>query len=129
MDGYFHSILVLHRWPKVTHPGMVRRLTDLPLLDYAISVNVEALSARAEINKEEKAHDRLAGDYASEKRLSLVTAMEKKQKKIAALMQGHTLPFHSRIHRSRVGQDTRGLGGKDGCDQERHQQHERRAVS
>ena len=94
MDGHYHSVLVLHRWPKVTHPGMVRRLTDLPLLDYAISVNVEALSPRAEINKEEKAHDRLAGDYASEKRLSLVTAMEKKQKKIAALMQGHTLPFH-----------------------------------
>ncbi len=94
MDGYYHSILVLHRWPKVTHPGMVRRLTDLPLLDYCISVNVEPLSPRAEIGKEEKAHDRLAGDYASEKRLSLVTAMEKKQKKIASLMQGHTSPFH-----------------------------------
>jgi type IV secretion system protein TrbE len=94
MDGHYHSLLVLHRWPKVTHPGMVRRLTDLPLLDYSISVNVEALSPRAEIAKEEKAHDRLAGDYASEKRLSLVTAMEKKQRKIAALMQGHTSPFH-----------------------------------
>jgi len=94
MDGYYHSVLVLHRWPKLTHPGIVRRLTDLPLLDYSISVNVEPLSPRGEINKEEKAHDRLAGDYASEKRLSLLTAMEKKQKKIAALMQGHTLPFH-----------------------------------
>lgn len=94
MDGYYHSVLVLYRWPKVTHPGMIRRLTDLPLLDYCISVNVEPLSTRTEINKEEKAHDRLAGDYASEKRLSLLTAMEKKQKKIAALMQGHTLPFH-----------------------------------
>lgn len=94
MDGHFHSMMVLHRWPKVTHPGMVRRLTDLPLLDYTITVNVEPLSPRAEINKEEKAHDRLAGDYASEKRLSLLTAMEKKQKKIAALMQGHTSPFH-----------------------------------
>jgi hypothetical protein len=94
MDGYYHSVLVLQRWPKVTHPGMVRRLTDLPLLDYSITVNVEPLSPRAEIEKEEKAHDRLAGDYASEKRLSLVTAMEKKQRKIAALMQGHTSPFH-----------------------------------
>lgn len=94
MDGYYHSVLVLHRWPKVTHPGMIRRLTDLSLLDYSISINVESLSPRAEIHKEEKAHDRLAGDYASEKRLSLLTAMEKKQKKIAALMQGHTQPFH-----------------------------------
>ena len=94
MDGFYHSVLVLNRWPKMTHPGMVHRLTGLPLLDYNVTVNVESLSARAEINREEKAHDRLAGDFASEKRLSLVTAMEKKQKKIAALMQGHTLPFN-----------------------------------
>ncbi len=93
MDGFYHSVLVLSRWPKVTHPGLVQRLTALPLLDYNITVNIESLSARAEIGREEKAHDRLAGDFASEKRLSLLTAMEKKQKKIAALMQGHTLPF------------------------------------
>ena len=94
MDGFYHSVLVLSRWPKVTHPGLVHRLTGLPLLDYTITVNIESLSARAEIAREEKAHDRLAGDYASEKRLSLLTAMEKKQKKIAALMQGHTMPFN-----------------------------------
>ena len=94
MDGFYHSVLVLNRWPKMTHPGLVHRLTGLPLLDYNITVNIESLSARAEINREEKAHDRLAGDFASEKRLSLLTAMEKKQKKIAALMQGHTLPFN-----------------------------------
>ena len=94
MDGYFHSVLVINRWPKMTHPGMIHRLTGLPLLDYNITVNIESLSARTEIGREEKAHDRLAGDFASEKRLSLLTAMEKKKKKIAALMQGHTLPFH-----------------------------------
>ena len=94
MDGFYHSVLVLSRWPKVTYPGLVHRLTGLPLLDYTITVNVESLSARAEIAREEKAHDRLAGDYASEKRLSLLTAMEKKHKKIAALMQGHTMPFN-----------------------------------
>ena len=94
MDGFYHSILVLNRWPKITHPGLVHRLTGLPLLDYNITVNIESLSARAEISREEKAHDRLAGDFASEKRLSLLTAMEKKQKKIAALMHGHARPFN-----------------------------------
>jgi type IV secretion system protein TrbE len=94
MDGYYHSLLVISRWPKLTHPGLVHRLTGLQLLDYNITVNIESLSARAEIGREEKAHDRLAGDLASEKRLSLLTAMEKKAKKIAALMQGHTLPFN-----------------------------------
>ncbi len=94
MDGYYHSLLVVSRWPKLTHPGLVHRLTGLQLLDYNITVNIESLSARTEIGREEKAHDRLAGDFASEKRLSLLTAMEKKAKKIAALMQGHTLPFN-----------------------------------
>ena len=48
-----------------------------------------------EINKEEKEHDRVAGDYASEKKISLLTVMEKKQKKIHALMQGQTIPFNA----------------------------------
>ena len=94
MDGFYHSVIVVSRWPRVTHPGLVQRLTGLPLLDYNITVNIETLSPRAEIGREEKAHDRLAGDFASEKRLSLLTAMEKKKRKIAALMQGHTLPFN-----------------------------------
>ena len=94
MDGHFHSMIVLTRWPKVTYPGLIHRLTNLHLLDFAITVNVDPLPVRKEIEKEEKEHDRIAGDYASEKKLSLVTVMEKKEKKIHALMQGHTLPFH-----------------------------------
>ncbi len=94
LDGNYHSMIVLSRWPKVTFPGLIRRLTNLQLLDYAITVNVDPLPVRKEIAKEEKEHDRIAGDYASEKKLSLLTVMEKKQKKIHALMSGHTLPFN-----------------------------------
>jgi len=93
MDGRYHSIIVLSRWPKMTYPGIIQRLTSLRLLDYTITVNLEPLSVRKEIHKEEKEHDRIAGDYASENKLSLLTVMEKKQKKIAALMQGHTFPL------------------------------------
>jgi hypothetical protein len=94
LDGHYHSMIVLSRWPKVTFPGLIHRLTNLQLLDYAITVNVDPLPVRKEITKEEKEHDRIAGDYASEKKLSLLTVMEKKQKKIHALMSGHTLPFN-----------------------------------
>jgi hypothetical protein len=93
MDGRYHSVIVLSRWPKMTYPGIIQRLTSLRLLDYTITVNLEPLSVRREIHKEEKEHDRIAGDYASENKLSLLTVMEKKQKKIFALMQGHTFPF------------------------------------
>lgn len=97
MDGHYHSIIVLTRWPKMTFPGIIHRLTNLRLLDYNITVNVDPIPIRQEILKEEKAHDRLAGDYASEKKLSLLTVMQKKERKIAALMQGHTLPFNAQF--------------------------------
>ena len=58
-------------------------------------MNVDPLPISEEINKEEKEHDRVAGDYASEKKISLLTVMEKKQKKIHALMQGQTIPFNA----------------------------------
>ena len=95
MDGHYHSTIVLTRWPKMTFPGIIHRLTNLRLLDYNITVNVDPIPIRAEILKEEKAHDRIAGDYASERKLSLLTVMQKKERKIAALMQGHTLPFNA----------------------------------
>ena len=94
MDGHYHSLIVLSRWPKATYPGIVHRLTNLRLLDYTITVNVDPLPVRKEISKEEKEHERIAGDYASERKLSLLTVMEKKQRKISALMQGHTFPFN-----------------------------------
>jgi len=95
LDGHYHSLIVLTRWPRTTYPGIIQRLTNLRLLDYTITVNVDPLPISQEINKEEKEHDRVAGDYASEKKISLLTVMEKKQRKIAALMQGQTIPFRA----------------------------------
>ena len=91
LDGHYHSVIALTRWPRTTYPGIIQRLTNLRLLDYAITVNVDPLPITQEINKEEKEHDRVAGDYASEKKISLLTVMEKKQKKIHALMQGQVI--------------------------------------
>src|SRR6266516_3679758 len=95
LDGHYHSIIVLTRWPRTTYPGIIQRLTNLRLLDYTITVNVDPLPITREISKEEKEHDRVAGDYASEKKISLLTVMEKKQRKIHALMQGQTIPFNA----------------------------------
>ena len=95
MDGHYHSIIVLTRWPKLTFPGIIHRLTNLRLLDYLITVNVDPIPIRKEIFREEKAHERIVGDYASEKKLSLLTVMKKKERKIEALMRGHTLPFNA----------------------------------
>src|SRR6266571_73200 len=97
LDGNYHSLIGLSRWPRTTYPGIIERLTSLRLLDYAITVNIDPLPITKEISKEEKEHDRVAGDYASEKKISLLTVMEKKQRKIHALMQGQTIPFHAML--------------------------------
>nr|MCU0248266.1 hypothetical protein [Bryobacter sp.] len=115
LDGHYHSLIVLTRWPRTTYPGIIQRLTNLRLLDYTITVNVDPLPVTKEISKEEKEHDRVAGDYASEKKISLLTVMEKKQKKIHALMQGQTIPFNA-LFVIRVWDKTRdGLNAKAGA--------------
>ncbi len=43
LDGHYHSLIVLTRWPRTTYPGIIQRLTNLRLLDYTITVNVDPL--------------------------------------------------------------------------------------
>ncbi len=115
LDGHYHSLIVLTRWPRTTYPGIIQRLTQLRLLNYTITVNIDPLPVTREISKEEKEHDRVAGDYASEKKISLLTVMEKKQKKIHALMQGQTIPFHALFVIRVWDKTTDGLNAKAGA--------------
>ena len=63
LDGNYHSLIGLSRWPRTTYPGIIERLTNLRLLDFAITVNIDPLPITKEISKEEKEHDRVAGDF------------------------------------------------------------------
>lgn len=92
-DGHFHQVLVLTRPPQRTYPGIIRRLLDQTFLDYRITVNVIAKSSRQEVEREEKQLERLRGDFASEARHSLLTAIEKKETKISNLSHGTVHPF------------------------------------
>ncbi|MFZ2654528.1 MAG: hypothetical protein WAX69_06390 [Victivallales bacterium] len=93
MDGFYHSMIVMDRWPQTTYPGIIGHLTGLPILDYSITVNVHPLKIEDEIGREEKAIERIAGDYQSEKKHSLLTALDKKRRKVDALAGGFTCPF------------------------------------
>jgi type IV secretory pathway VirB4 component len=93
LDGYYHAVLTLDRWPQRTSPVIVSHLTGLPFLDYAITVIVVPGRAGGEINREEKAVERLAGEYAGERRHSLLVALRKKERKIENLAGGFVRPF------------------------------------
>jgi len=94
LDGHFHAVLALARWPQRTRPGIVTHLTGLPFLDYAITVNVTPAATRQEIRREEKAAERLRGEYAEKPRSSLLVALRKKERKVEQLSGGFARPFH-----------------------------------
>jgi len=54
LDGHYHAILTLDRWPQRTHPGIITHLTGLPFLDYQITVNLTPSPTKGEIHREEK---------------------------------------------------------------------------
>ncbi|HTQ30426.1 MAG TPA: hypothetical protein VMI53_04395 [Opitutaceae bacterium] len=93
LDGRYHTIYTLKRWPSRTYPGIIHRLTGLPFLDYQITVNLEPLPAKREVDKEEKAIERLRGEYEDTERHSLLVAIGKKEKKIESLSTGFINAF------------------------------------
>jgi hypothetical protein len=93
LDHQYHALFTVKRWPQKTYPGIVHRLTSLPFLDYQITVNLEPIPVREEISREEKAVDRLRGDYEAEGRHSMSVALTKKERKIDSLAQGFSFPF------------------------------------
>jgi type IV secretion system protein TrbE len=93
LDGHFHAVVTLDRWPQRTRPGIVTHLTGLPFLDYCITVNVVPTAARSEIHREEKAIERLSGEYADQGRHSLAVALRKKTQKVGNLAGGFVRPF------------------------------------
>lgn len=93
LDGRYHTIFTLKRWPSRTYPGIIYRLTGLPFLDYQITVNVEPLPAKREVDKEEKAIERLRGEYEDTQRHSLLVAIGRKERKIDSLSTGFIRAF------------------------------------
>jgi type IV secretion system protein TrbE len=93
-DGHYHALFSIKRWPQKTYPGIVHRLTSLPFLDYQITINLEPIPIRDEITREEKAIDRLRGDYEAEGKHSLSVSLKKKERKIDSLAQGFSFPFY-----------------------------------
>ncbi len=94
LDGHYHAVLALSRWPQRTRPGIVSHLTGLPFLDYCVTVNVTPAATRAEIGREERAAERLRGEYAEKPRTSLLVALRKKERKVEQLSGGFARPFH-----------------------------------
>lgn len=92
-DGYYHNLVLLKRPPQRTHRGILEFLTNLPFLDYAITVNLYPLSVKQEILRSEQSLERVRSSYAASGKHRLLTSKTQKEDYISALSQGDAYPF------------------------------------
>jgi len=96
-DGYYHGVLVLKSLPKATFSGMMNQLINLDLLDYSITVNIQAPDVMHEIENEEGAYEKLQHTIQHSRKLRMVAATHKKGQKIARLMSNEVLPYKAQF--------------------------------
>lgn len=93
MDGQFHTLLVLRRWPMETHLGIVWALTSALAGNYCYTLNCYPLNSQREVEKAEQELRKLKGHRAHEDKESLDSVIERKKGKIAALQGGFARPY------------------------------------
>lgn len=93
LDGQFHTLLVLRRWPMETHLGIVWALTTALAGNYCYTLTCRPLGVEAEVAKTERELRKLKGHRATEDKESLDAVIERKKSKIASLQGGFARPF------------------------------------
>ncbi len=93
LDGHYHTLLVLRRWPMETHFGIIWALTSALAGDYCLTLNCYPLDATAEVRKTEDELRRLQGSRRNEDKASLDDVMARKKARISALQGGFARPF------------------------------------
>ncbi len=107
MDGHYHTQRVATRWPVTTNPLTLQPLCDLAGPNSRFTVNIVPVVTQQLIQKEERSLRRLEGEYASQKKPSLLPAIEKKRRRIQNLAAGLLRPFQAEflIHTCMVGKN------------------------
>ena len=93
MDGQYHTLLVLRRWPMETHLGIIWALTSALAGNYCYTLNCYPLNAQNEVEKTEKELRKLKGHRAHEDKDSLDSVILRKKEKVAALQGGFARPY------------------------------------
>ena len=92
-DGSYHNLVLLKRQPQRTRRGILEYLTNLPFLDYAITVNLYPLNVKTEILHAEQSLERVRSSYAASGKHRLLTSKQQKEEYISDLSQGDAYPY------------------------------------
>lgn len=93
LGDYYHTVLVLRKWPRFVYPGIMVQLMDALNQDFCITQNIFPLNVEKEIKKEEQAIKHLRGNVKHSGNISLQSTIENKYDKIQSLMDGYTMPY------------------------------------
>jgi hypothetical protein len=93
MDGFYQGVCVLKALPKFTYIGMMRLLTQLDIMDYQISVNIEA----GDVEKDRvETEGRLARYERGKITASIEATIAKLRTRVRRLATNEVVPY--RVH-------------------------------
>lgn len=92
-DGHYHGVLTLKRLGRFTQMGMINALTNLPFLDYQITLNIAPRDTDREIKLEESAAETLENEQTQRFKRTRQVGIQKKDAKIERLTAGHVRPY------------------------------------
>lgn len=93
LDGFYQGVCVLKTLPKFTYIGMMRLLTQLDIMDYQISVNIEA----GDVEKDRvETESRLAKYERGKITASIEATIAKLRTRVRRLATNEVVPY--RVH-------------------------------
>ncbi|MCB1226022.1 MAG: hypothetical protein KDK99_09460 [Verrucomicrobiales bacterium] len=93
LDGFYQGVCVLKTMPKFTHIGMTRLLTQLDIMDYQITVNIEA----GDVEKDRiETEGRLARFERGKITASIEATIQKLRTRVRRLATNEVVPY--RMH-------------------------------
>ena len=95
MDGYFHSVFVIEKWPEQTYPAIMDSLTSAVARDYSITENIYPVNVPKKIKTLQAEIDRIKGDATKDR--AILAAMTTKIKQVDALADGFTRPYRALV--------------------------------
>jgi len=93
MDGYYHALLVIRRWPMKTNAGLIWSLTGALEGNYCYTLNCYPLDVTRKVKQLEEEMRRLHGARRNEGKESLDDVLAKKKAMISALQGGFARPY------------------------------------
>lgn len=96
-DSNVHGILVIKALPQLTYSGIITQLTNLPLDNFRVTLNIEALDVLEQIELLEKKVNKLSRALRHSSNIRMQSSLEMLNERIQRLMSNESSPFQVQI--------------------------------